>query len=397
MEIREQAQRADHLATMHGRVEKRTTQHGVVNVALYRPLDHGFSVVRRVELSAVGDYTLNVEPGAYVLGAFVDVDHDGIYDDGEHATYAGAPARPAPVIELRAGARVEADPLTITGPIAQLENVEVHDGLNRAQRNTGRIASLDEAMFSDTSARMGLWRPVDFVEQFGGGLMLLQPYQPGKTPIVFIHGISGSARSFEHVIAALDKDRFQPWVLQYPSGVRLDVVSDYLRSALDELQRRYEFARVVIVAHSMGGLMTRSFMMKHAEARSRYAIALGVTINSPILGMKSAASGVEHSPVVVPVWRDMASDSEYVQRVNAWRWPASVPYHLFFSYLPGEASDGVVPLTSQLSLPLQAEAVRIHGFQAEHTGVLADSDFITRLLAIVSGDVQRDISVAFYR
>ena len=287
----------------------------------------------------------------------------------------------ATTIELPAGAEVVNETLVIKGPI---EGVDERGGLNKAQRNTGRIASLDEPMFSRESAKMGLWRPVHFVEQYGGGLMLLQTFEPDKVPVVFVHGISGSARSFDKVIEALNKDEFQPWVLQYPSGIRLDAVSEYLRQALDKLYVQYKFPRIMIVAHSVGGLMTRSFMMKYVEGKSSYRIVLGVTINSPLLGMESAAVGVKSSPIVLPVWRDIASNGEYVQRVTAWQWPRSIPYHLIYSCLPGEASDGVVPLSSQLSLSLQDQAVRIHGFQGEHTAVLADPKFIEGLVAILS-------------
>jgi hypothetical protein len=100
--------------------------------------------------------------------------------------------------------------------------------------------------------------------------------------------------------------------------------------------------------------------------------------------MDSAASGVKSSPIVVPAWRDLASNGEYVKRVSEWQWPKSIPYHLFFAYLPGEPSDGVIPMTSQLSLSLQDQAVAIHGFQGEHTKVLADPEFVKRLTAVIS-------------
>jgi pimeloyl-ACP methyl ester carboxylesterase len=384
MEIKEQAEIADNLATVRGSVEVATAQQGVVNVVLYRRRDVGLAVVRKAVLSGSKGYDFNVEPGTYVLGAFVDANSDGVYEAAEHATYLGEQNGRATSIELRAGARITAETLVIKGPIVVPAGVADQTALNRAQRNTGRIASLDESMFSQESASMGLWRPVDFVEQYGGGLMLLQAFQPEKVPVVFVHGISGSVRSFEKVIEALNEDEFQPWVLQYPSGLRLDVVSEYLRQALDQLYVRYRFPRIMIVAHSMGGLLTRSFMMKYLEGKSSYRIALGVTINSPLLGMDSAATGVRSSPIVVPVWRDMASNGEYVRRVNAWQWPKGIPYHLIFSYLPGEDSDRVVPLTSQLSLSLQDQAVSIHGFQGEHTAVLADPTFVERLVALLS-------------
>ncbi len=108
----------------------------------------------------------------------------------------------------------------------------------------------------------------------------------------------------------------------------------------------------------MGGLMIRSFVMKHQQDQNEYQISLVITINSPLYGMDSATMGVK-SPIVIPVWRDIASNSDYVKRVHAWRWPKEIPYHLVFSFLPKKEGDGVVPLRSQLSLTLQDEAVRI--------------------------------------
>jgi hypothetical protein len=125
-------------------------------------------------------------------------------------------------------------------------------------------------------------------------------------------------------------------------------------------------------------------MMKYVQSQSPYKISVGVTINSPLHGMDSAASGVKSSPIVVPAWRDLASNGEYVQRVTTWQWPKDIPYHLIFSYLPGEESDGAIPMKSQLSLSLQDQAVRIHGFQGEHTKVLADPEFVKRLVAILA-------------
>jgi pimeloyl-ACP methyl ester carboxylesterase len=384
LEIKQQAELADSLAVVRGSVESRTTQAGVVYVVVYRRLDTGLEVVRKTVLSGEGKYLFNLEPGTYVLGTFVDASGDGVYQNGEHASYLGAESGPATPLQVGPSTHLDCETLVIHGPIVVDARIEEQRALSKSQLNTGRIASLDEPMFAPESAQRGLWRPLDFVAQYGGGLMMLQAFDPKKVPVVFVHGISGSARSFDKVIDALDDEgRFQPWVFQYPSGLRLDAVSNYLAQALDQLHAQHGFSRIMLVAHSMGGLMTRSFMMKHAERKSAYRIALGVTINSPLGGMDSAAAGVKSSPIVVPVWRDMASDGEYVERVTAWQWPRSVPYHLIFSYLPGEPGDGVIPLTSQLSLSLQEQAVAIHGFQGEHTAVLADPELVRRLAALL--------------
>jgi pimeloyl-ACP methyl ester carboxylesterase len=386
LEIKEQAEIADNLASIHGRIDLQTTQSGAVYVRLFQRTINGAEVVRESVLAGSREYVLPAIPGSYLLGAFVDVNNDKEYQRDEPATYWGMQNEKPTPIEAVAKANLAIDTLVIKGPVpvSATANIDIRSAIAKPYLNIGKIISLDDPMFSRESAEMGLWRPVDFVTQYGGGLMLLQAYDPKKIPVVFVHGISGSARSFDKVIESLDTKQFQPWVLQYPSGMRLDDVSDYLQRALNDLHARYKFPRIAIVAHSMGGLMTRSFVMKHEQSQSLYQIAFGITINSPLQGMDSAASGVKTSPIVVPAWRDLASNSEYVQRVTAWQWPKAIPYHLVFSYLPGEESDGVIPLKSQLSLSLQDQAVRIYGFQNEHTKVLVDPEFVKRLMAIMS-------------
>jgi uncharacterized alpha/beta hydrolase family protein len=274
--------------------------------------------------------------------------------------------------------------LHLNGLIKIDSSIQSRIDLGKSQLSVGKIVSLDAPMFLPDNTSMGLWRPLDYLNEFGGGLMLLQPYQQRHIPVVFIHGMSGSALEFATAIQSLDANKFQPWVLQYPSGLPLDIVSDYLQVALDTLQTKYNFHEVVLVAHSAGGVMMRSFVMKHQQSRSRYSIAMALSINSPMNGMPSAATGVKMSPIVIPIWRDLATGSDYLKRVNEWRWPKDIPYHLFFSYLPDESSDGVVPIASQLSTSLQEEAVRIYGFQAQHAGLLTEPLFIERLNALLA-------------
>jgi hypothetical protein len=134
----------------------------------------------------------------------------------------------------------------------------------------------------------------------------------------------------------------------------------------------------------MGGLMIRSYVMKQQQSATPYDLQFVVTINSPLYGMESAANGVKNSPVVIQSWIDVARGSAYVKRVHRWAWPDSILYHLMFSYLPGEDGDGVVPLNSQLSASLQREATQIHGFEAQHAGILKEAVFIDKLNEILN-------------
>jgi hypothetical protein len=98
--------------------------------------------------------------------------------------------------------------------------------------------------------------------------------------------------------------------------------------------------------------MIRDFVLTHAATEAPYKLALVMTINSPLLGIDSAAMGVKLPPFTIPSWRDVASGSEFIRNVHASRWPQDVPYHLVFSYLKGKDGDGVASLSKQLNQSL---------------------------------------------
>ncbi len=101
------------------------------------------------------------------------------------------------------------------------------------------------------------------------GLYLLRPYQPGRTPLVLIHGLASDAFTWEQIVATLESDptissRYQIWLYQYPTGL------SYLRTAADlrkELMSTREILdpqkldsaidQTVLVGHSMGGLLAK--------------------------------------------------------------------------------------------------------------------------------------------
>ncbi|NOQ70290.1 MAG: alpha/beta fold hydrolase [Gammaproteobacteria bacterium] len=206
----------------------------------------------------------------------------------------------------------------------------------------------------------------------------MQEYDENKIPVIFVHGTNGTSNSWRTIINNIDHERYQPWVFNYPSGVRLDLVSEFLKLATKDLQNKYKMKNVYIVAHSMGGLVTRLFIKKYYKSYPAAAnkIKFVMTINSPMMGIESARSGVKYSPILVPSWRDVAAGSEFIRAIHEWGWPKGLPYHLVFSYMSGNGDDGVVNLESQIPLKLQLEATRIYGFNNSHVGILKDKDFI---------------------
>ncbi|KKL07087.1 hypothetical protein LCGC14_2589530 [marine sediment metagenome] len=392
-EINRQSKQIDDFAKIEGRVLNQSAtqnQQAQMYVLLFQENAGVLELMNRYAVTPRGDYIFHLLPGEYTVAAFADDNLDVQYLRGEPAVYLGMESGRPERFVMQKGEHKVLPTLVIERAIVHSPLTPTTTNFSPVVANIGKVISLDDPIFSSANAKMGLWRPVDFLETVGGGMYMLQDYQPNKIPIIFIHGINGHSAMFSDMVAAIDRTRFQPWVLYYPSGVRLDMIRDYLLRAVNELQAKHQFQQFYLVAHSMGGLMARSFVQQYQQNPNGATLGLVVTVNSPLAGIDSAATGVRTSPIVLPVWRDVASNSDYIKKIQAERWPEAVPYYLVFSYQQGKDGDGVVPMRSQLSLSLQQAALAIVGFDAEHTAILKEPVFIEwfqqLLVAIDTGD-----------
>jgi pimeloyl-ACP methyl ester carboxylesterase len=112
----------------------------------------------------------------------------------------------------------------------------------------------------------GLFRPGEAISR--ANLMLLRPYEPGKIPVVMVHGLISSPLAWIPMLNELLRDptvqqRYQFLLFMYPTGVPLPIAASLLRDSLQELERTYnpsntdaEAARMVLLGHSMGGLLS---------------------------------------------------------------------------------------------------------------------------------------------
>jgi pimeloyl-ACP methyl ester carboxylesterase len=209
------------------------------------------------------------------------------------------------------------------------------------------------------------------------GVYFLEPYDKQKIPVLFVHGISGSPAQFDYLIEHLDRSRFQPWVYSYTSGMYLSTIADHLNQTMLKLELRYQVDRIVVVGHSMGGLVARGFLLRQANSSS-VRTPLLITLSTPWAGHAAAAAGVKHALAVVDVWRDMAPDSEYLRDIFA-KPLSNTDVHLMFTFARnstsfGASDDHTVTVASQLYPLAQRESVRLYGFDETHTGVLRNKE-----------------------
>ena len=105
------------------------------------------------------------------------------------------------------------------------------------------------------------------------GLFLIEPYQPNKIPVLFIHGLMSSPDTWVQMINSLKNDpvirkRYQFWFYSFSSGMPILATAGNLRQILlaarEELgttpEARENFDKMVLIGHSMGGLVSRTLL-----------------------------------------------------------------------------------------------------------------------------------------
>jgi pimeloyl-ACP methyl ester carboxylesterase len=103
------------------------------------------------------------------------------------------------------------------------------------------------------------------ISHFSGptGLYFLQPYDPDRIPIVFVHGLMATDQMWLDVINDLEADavlrgRYQYWVFGYPTGNPITYSGLKLREALAQVDKLYPNHRgYVVVSHSLGGVVSQ--------------------------------------------------------------------------------------------------------------------------------------------
>lgn len=161
------------------------------------------------------------------------------------------------------------------------------------------------AYFLDTKAvrqldLMGLFH-VDKARKLAG-LYMVQPYQPDKIPVVMIHGLYSSPMTWLEAFNDLRsnpefRDRYQFWFYLYPTGqpfwqsaadLREYIVS--VQQTFGTPQRPMAMSNMVLVGHSMGGLIAR---MVTQDSGDRYWQAVSKTPFQQVKGDQDSINEIE--------------------------------------------------------------------------------------------------------
>jgi len=101
------------------------------------------------------------------------------------------------------------------------------------------------------------------------GLYMAEPYNPDKIPVVFVHGLLSTPATWMETMNELDqipgiKERYQFWFYMYPTSGSILLNGTDLRENLhrtihhlDPKNDNPTLKRMVLIGHSMGGLLAR--------------------------------------------------------------------------------------------------------------------------------------------
>ena len=339
-------------------------------------------------------YGLNLPAGTYQLVAVSDLNRDGFYEADEEVGRSSLTldprdqpgnvvgefhinlAEPHPRIPIREGFRVQ---VAKSAPLVESLFFP-----------KGSIRSLDDELFSPRMARLGMYEPAAFLEEAPMMFYTLEEDLGYKIPVVFVHGIDGSPRDFAPILARLDRRRYKPWFFFYPSGYGLGQLGEMFHKIfLSGKTFSLGPMEMVIVAHSMGGLVVREAFNRVQGEEGENRVGRLVTLASPLGGHPAAAKAAQ-GPLVIPSWRDVDPASPFMRDLRRRKLPTELEYHLLYAFgneatvKLGENSDGVVPLSSQLNRAAQEESTVQFGCNDTHTGILVNPEAVERVMEVIA-------------
>ncbi|MEA3469185.1 MAG: alpha/beta hydrolase, partial [Thermodesulfobacteriota bacterium] len=341
-------------------------------------------------------FSFLVQDGVYYISAFEDTSSNFIYEESEICGYYGSPDGIIANAKEKTVKDVKQKPLldielkqSCKYPAVMPRDVADGSFAVKSFKKLGVVTDLDNSLFDQKNGSLGYWKPLSFLKDVGVGIYFLEPYDPDKIPVLFVHGAVGTPVGWQPIVDQLDRQRYQPWFYYYPSGLRLDTIAGALNTLITELSEKHHFETLHIIAHSMGGLVSRDFIIKNVIEEQQTYIDKFISMSTPWGGVGTAALGVKKAPAVVPSWYDVAPDSDFLEHLYKDPLPEKVEFYLLFG-VRGKCSmmmknnDGTVEIASEIDHRAQADAAGFYGFDEDHMSILTSDRVIKQILKLMN-------------
>ncbi len=387
---------------IEGKIEMPSSSEVPVLVALYRQDDHkGVTVDQYLVPDKGGRYAFIVSEGSYFVAAFADANNNFAYDQGEACGFFGKPT--VIMVDsakmLTAGRKVHHLSLINLNRVCDFPEIFPHSVITgtlaaSSYKKIGEVKPLDDHIFQEKNGSLGYWKPMTFLRRIGIGIYFLHQYDPKKIPVLFVHGAVGTPAGWKPIVDSLDHNRFQPWFFYYPSAFRLDVVAGSLNNLVKELHDEKHFRKLYIIAHSMGGLVSRAFIIKNSDDGRGDYIEKFISISTPWGGVNTAEKGVKYAPTAIPSWNDVTPGSDFLKKLYRHPLPDALKFYLLFG-VRGKCSmvmannDGTVEIASEIDYRAQENADGFYGFDEDHMSILTSKQVLTRISNLLSPGAAR--------
>lgn len=276
-----------------------------------------------------------------------------------------------------------------------VRNPELAALMERARR-ADEVVPLTDDPFTAETAAVGLWHSGFFLDNYGTAIVLAAPLKDDGIFVVLVPGIGGSPRDFADLAPHLRRAGYQLGYFIYPSGMALGEAAEQFGKRLRELTERHDVDRLVVIGHSMGGVVAKALLDEIDVDDDLPSWRLFISLSSPFGGINTAQYA-ERLPQHPPAWDDLAPDSAFILKVQSTPFPSDLRFYLFFgarssNRLMGALgnNDGVLSIASMCGSPVTDLAVDVFGFYEDHTSILAAPRVLRRLEGVLQAELGRD-------
>jgi pimeloyl-ACP methyl ester carboxylesterase len=274
--------------------------------------------------------------------------------------------------------------------------------MERARR-ADEVVPLTDTLFAAETAAVGLWHAGFFVDNYGTAIVLAAPRREGGIPVVLVPGIGGSPRDFADLVPHLQRAGYRPAYFVYPSGMALGEAAEQLGKRLRELAERHDVDRLVVIGHSMGGVVAKALLDEVDVDDDLPSWRLFISISSPFGGVDTAQYA-DRLPQHPAAWDDLAPNSAFMRKVQSTPFPSDLRFYLFFGARSSNRlmralgnNDGVLSIDSMCGSPVTGMAVDVVGFYEDHTSILAAPLVLRRLDGVLNAELGQQAASVFGR
>jgi pimeloyl-ACP methyl ester carboxylesterase len=132
------------------------------------------------------------------------------------------------------------------------------------------------------------------------------PPMSGKA-VLLIHGVIRSSKSMNALAQPLQDAGYTVFRFGYPSTqIKIEEAAEYLHRSIESLEGIDE---INVIAHSMGGLVVRAYLMEHRDERLKRMVMLGVPNRGARLADRLKNLGIFHT-IYGPAGQQLATGDD---------------------------------------------------------------------------------------